>query len=265
MILQDKTAIVYGGAGAIGGAIARTFAREGATVCLVGRTQSKLDAVVRDIVASGGRATAAAVDAMDQAAVERHADSFAADAGRIDISVNAVGIDHVQGPTFLELSFDDVAHPVSAYVKANFLTARAAARHMVRRRSGVLLTLSTPGARLAGTGFMGNAIASSAVESLTRQLAGELGAFNIRAICLRPDAIPEAVPLSHTGAVFGRSAEQHRTTIDAMLDDRASTATLLKRLPTLAQVAEFAAFAASDRAGAMTGAIANLTCGSLVD
>lgn len=264
-MLKNKTAIIYGGSGAIGSTIARTFAREGAAVCLVGRTRSKLDPIVRDITQSGGRATAAAVDAMDQAAVDRHADSFAAEAGRIDISVNAVGIDHVQGPAFLDLSHDDVAHPVSAYVKANFLTARAAARHMVRRRSGVLLTLSTPGARLAGTGFMGNAIASSAVESLTRQLAGELGAFNIRAICLRPDAIPETVPLSHTGGVFGRVAKQHGTTVDAMLEGRASTAPLLKRLPTLAHVAEFAAFAASDRAGAMTGAIANLTCGSLVD
>jgi len=50
-----------------------------------------------------------------------------------------------------------------------------------------------------------------------------------------------------------------------MLGERARTGTLLKRLPTLSEVAEFVAFAASDRAGAMTGAIANLTCGSLVD
>jgi NAD(P)-dependent dehydrogenase (short-subunit alcohol dehydrogenase family) len=53
--------------------------------------------------------------------------------------------------------------------------------------------------------------------------------------------------------------------VEAMLAERARTGTLLKRFPTLAQVADFAAFAASDRAGAMTGAIANLSCGSLVD
>jgi 3-oxoacyl-[acyl-carrier protein] reductase len=73
-------------------------------------------------------------------------------------------------------------------------------------------------------------------RDVLRILAGELSPSGIRVICLRPDAIPEAV-----------------------------AGTLLGRLPTFTEVASFAAFVASDRAGAMTGAIANLTCGSLVD
>ncbi len=102
-------------------------------------------------------------------------------------------------------------------------------------------------------------------DVLAHPLAGELGPNGIRVICLRPDAIPEALATSHTREVFSGFAERAGTTVEDMLAERARTATLLGRLPTLAEVASFAAFAASDSAGAMTGAIANLTCGSLVD
>lgn len=105
----------------------------------------------------------------------------------------------------------------------------------------------------------------AAIEAFSRILAGELGPSGMRVICLRPDAIPEAAATSHTGQVFSGFAERAGTTVGEMLAGRAATGTLLKRLPTLDEVADFAAFVASDRASAMTGAIANLTCGSLVD
>jgi 3-oxoacyl-[acyl-carrier protein] reductase len=136
---------------------------------------------------------------------------------------------------------------------------------MAKQGSGVILTLSTPGARMSGVGFLGNGVASAAIEAFSRILAGELGPSGIRVVCLRPDAIPEAVITSHTGEIFSGIAERAGTTVEGMLAERASTGTLLKRLPTLAEVANFAAFVASDRASAMTGAIANLTSGSLVD
>lgn len=265
MLLQDKVVIVHGGGGAIGGACARAFAQEGARVFLTGRTADPLRRVMDDIIAAGGRASFDVLDVLDTAATRRHADAVAAQAGGIDVSLNAIGVFHVQGIGFLDLPLDDYRHPVDAYTRANFNTAQAAARHMARQGSGVLLTLSTPGARLSGAGFLGNGVASAAVEAFSRLLAGELGEHGIRVICLRPDAIPEAVATSHSGKVFAAAAGDMGISIDAMLAGRAASATLLKRLPTLAQVAGFAVFAASDRAGAMTGAIANLSCGSLVD
>jgi len=136
---------------------------------------------------------------------------------------------------------------------------------MVRRGSGVILTLSTPGSRLPGTGFVGIGVACAAIETLSRLIACELGPRGIRVICLQPDAIPEAAARgSHTRDVFRPVAERAGVTVDAMLAG-AVDRTLLKRLPTLAEIARFAAFVASDRASGMTGAIANLTCGSLVD
>lgn len=263
MLLKDKIAVIHGGGGAIGSAVARTFAREGARVFLTGRTQARLDAVVRSIADAGGHARACALDALDDWAVERHADDAARDAGRIDITLNAVGIPHVQGVPFAELTLGDFTHPIHALTRTNFLTAAADTRHMPP--GGVVLTISTPGSRFSGAGFLGYGVACAALEAFSRILAGELGPRGIRTVCLRPDAIPEALPTSYAGEVFGRVAARMGTTAEKLLADRARTGTLLGRFPTLSQVAEYAAFAASDRAAAMTGVIANLTCGSLVD
>jgi 3-oxoacyl-[acyl-carrier protein] reductase len=265
MLLQDKNAVIYGGGGAIGGAVARAFAREGATVFLAGRTRAKLDRVAGDISAAGGAVEVAEVDALNEQAVNEHADAVAAQAGGIDVTLNAVGIVHDQGTPFLELSLEDYEQPIGAFTRTNFVTARAVARHMVRKGSGVILTLSTPGSRMTGQGFLGYGVTCGAVETFSRILAGELGPSGVRVVCLRPHAIPEAVETSYTREVFGGFAERAGITVDALLAERMEAGTLLGRLPTLAEVAEFATFVASDRAGAMTGAIANLTCGSVVD
>jgi 3-oxoacyl-[acyl-carrier protein] reductase len=265
MSLKGKNAIVYGGGGAIGGAAARAFARDGARVFLAGRTREKLEAVARDIVASGGGAELAQVDALDERAVEKHAYSVAAKAGSIDVALNAVGILHVQGTPFADLSVEDYAHPIAAYTRTHFITARAVARHMAKNGSGVILIVSTPGARMAGTGFLGYGVACAAKEGLSRLLAAELAPSGIRVICLRSHAIPEAAARgSHSREVFRPVAERAGLTVEDMLAG-AANGTLLKRLPTLAEVGDVAAFMASDRAGAMTGTVANMTCGLLVD
>jgi 3-oxoacyl-[acyl-carrier protein] reductase len=265
MLLQGKNAIIHGGAGAVGAAVAHAFAREGANIFLAGRTLARLEAVARDIAAVGGTVEAAEVDGLDERAVTQHADAVAAKAGRIDIALNAIGFAHVQGVPLARLSLDDYTRPVATYACSNFLTAKAAARHMTKQGSGLILTLSMSGARLSGTGFLGNGVASASVEAFSRILAGELGASGVRVVCLRPDAIPEAVATSHTREVFKGMAESAGTSVEAMLAARARGATLLKRLPNLAEIADFAAFVASDRASAMTAAILNLSCGSLVD
>ncbi len=89
---------------------------------------------------------------MDQDAVDRHVDEVADAAGRIDIALNTVGFDHVQGLSIADTSLDDYLHPVTGYLQTNFVTAKAAARHMIQRGSGVILTISTPGARLTVAG-----------------------------------------------------------------------------------------------------------------
>src|SRR5687768_4344524 len=106
MLLRDKVAVIYGAGGAIGGAVARTFAREGAKVFLSGRNTAPVEAVARDIAAAGGDAEAANVDALDEDAIERHAAEVSRKAGRIDVVLNAVGFSVVQGVPLVDLKRD---------------------------------------------------------------------------------------------------------------------------------------------------------------
>jgi len=258
MLLENRNAVIYGGGGAIGGAVARVFAREGARVFIAGRTRAKLDAVAADIAAAGATAETALVDVFDQRAVERHADAVAAQAGSIDIALNAVSILHDQGTRLAALSLDEFMRPIDGCLRTLFITSQAVARHMGGKRPGVILTLSEPGSKLAVPGILGHSASGAAREAFSRVLAAELAPQNIRVICIRPHAISDAAAAgSYTKELFGEP-------LDGAMSGMAQ-GTLLKRLPTLSQVAETAAFLASDRAGAMTGTIVNLSAGALVD
>ena len=138
----------------------------------------------------------------DESAVHAHADAVASKAGGIDIMLNAIGIAHVQGKPFSETTLAEFEQPITATARAQFIAAQAVARHMVKRKRGVILTLTTPGGRIAGKGFLANGVFSAATEAFSRLLAAELGGSGIRVVCLRPDAIPDAVALSAAGEVF---------------------------------------------------------------
>jgi NAD(P)-dependent dehydrogenase (short-subunit alcohol dehydrogenase family) len=204
-----------------------------------------------------------ALDVFDEAAVRAHADSVAAEAQGIDVMLNAIGIAHVQGQSFLETTVAEFVDPIAATARAQFIAAQAVVRHM--RAGSVILTLTTPGGRWVGKGFLANGVFSAATEAFSRLLAAELGGQGIRTVCLCPNALPDAVERSGAREVFEGVAQRNGISVREMLEEHGRTATLLGRGPQLAEVAECAAFAASDRAGAMTGAIVNLTCGSLTD
>ena len=123
MRLENKNAVVYGGGGAMGGAVARAFAREGAHVFLAGRTLSKLDAVADEIVAAGGKAEMAELDAFDRRAVDAHLDEMIEEAGTVDISFNAVGITAVQGTPLVYMSLEDFLAPITQAARTHIVTA----------------------------------------------------------------------------------------------------------------------------------------------
>src|SRR5262245_47871456 len=140
MMLKHKVAVIYGAGGAIGGAVARAFAREGANLFLTGHRRTRVEAVAKDIVAAGGSAEAAEVNAIDEPAVENHLQSVIDKAGRVDISFNAVGIPDTKivGVPLVELNVEQFCLPITAYATSYFLTARLAARRMVANKSGVI-------------------------------------------------------------------------------------------------------------------------------
>jgi NAD(P)-dependent dehydrogenase (short-subunit alcohol dehydrogenase family) len=266
LLLENKNAVIYGGGGAIGGAIARVFAREGARVFIAGRTQAKLDAVARDIAAAGGPVETAQVDVLDQKAVEKHADAVAATAGSIDIALNAVSVMHDQGTLLADLSLEEFMRPIDGFLRTLFITSKAVARHMGRERPGVILTLSEPGGQLTVSGILGHGVSAAGKETFSRLLAAELAPSNIRVIGIRPHAVIDAPAAgSYTKDLFTQPAATAGQSVQEFLESGLAQGTLLKRLPTLAEIAETAAFLASDRAGAMTGTVANLSGGAVVD
>jgi NAD(P)-dependent dehydrogenase (short-subunit alcohol dehydrogenase family) len=261
-MLDDKTAVIYAAGGAIGGAVARAFAREGARLFLTGRSVAKVDAVAREVVAAGGVAETAQVDALDESAVEKHLDTVVERAGSVDISFNAIG----PGPAperrpLTELAAEAFVRPIAFYTSSNFVTATAAARRMSGQGSGAIVTLTAVPGRMPAPLIGGAAPAWAADEAFSPSLALEVGTAGIRVVCLRAHAIPETPLIEANFATASRAAGVTPAQFRARLED----STLLKRLPTLAEVADSAAFLASDRAGAMTATVANLSAGSITD
>jgi NAD(P)-dependent dehydrogenase (short-subunit alcohol dehydrogenase family) len=263
MLLKDKVAVIYGAGGAIGGAVAGAFAREGARLFLTGRHLAPVQAVAKELAASGGTAEAAEVDALDEQAIDQHLRSVIDTAGRLDISFDAVGIPGTTllGVPLVELDVERFSLPITAYTRSYFLTARLAARRMLANRSGVIMTVTTLQARMGFPTAGGFGPAMAAKEALTRQLSAELAPQGIRVVGLRPQGIPGTGSLR---AAFEPRAKASGMTLEQFQAAGASR-THPRRLSTLAELANVAVFVASDQASGMTGTIVNLSMGSLDD
>ncbi len=264
MLLENKVAVIYGAGGAIGSAVARSFAREGAVVYLTGRHLESVRAVADDIVKNGGAADAAQIDALDETAVEGHLASVADKAGKIDVSFNAITAvpqPGVQGIPIAELSVESFMAPIAGYLRSHFLTSRAAARRMVMHRSGVLLMHTPEPARLGAPLTGGMTPAWAAMEALNRSLSAEFGPHGIRAVCLRSTGLPETHTIDIVFGLHAKALNISREQFQGFVE----SLTHRKRSTSVAEVAEVAAFLASDKAAAMTGTVANLTGGLIVD
>jgi 3-oxoacyl-[acyl-carrier protein] reductase len=251
MLLEGKNAVIYGAGGSIGSAVARAFAREGAKIFLAGRTRLKLEEVAQQIRSAGGVAETAQVDAIDEQAVDQHADAVAASAGSIDISFNLISVGDVQGTPLAEMPLQDFERPVMTAVRTQFLTSRAAARHMISQGSGVILFFGGYGDPVPDYYIGGFQVALNAIESLRRQLASELGGHGIRAVTLQTGGVPETIP---------KSFDVREGITEGIVGQ-----TMLKRAATLEDVGNVAAFAASDHARTMTATALNISCGAIVD
>ena len=264
MLLETKTAIIYGAGGAIGSAVARAYAREGANVHLVGRTFATLEEVAQRIRRDGGAAHVAQVDVLDQAAVAQHADAVAASGG-IDICFNATSNDDVQGTPLLAMQFEEFLRPVTKAVTAHFNIAIAAGRHMTRRGRGVILVMA--GGREAIPRLGGSHVAWAALAGLCRQLAAEFGPHGVRVSWLLSPGSPGSD--EHDQRQDGTSpgeAEDGTARAETEAAGAPGTAGLLVRhLPSYDEVANIAAFAASDWARTITASEINCTGGAVVD
>ncbi|ONI87469.1 3-oxoacyl-ACP reductase [Actinosynnema sp. ALI-1.44] len=250
MLLEGKNAIIYG-AGTVGKAVASAFVREGARVFLACRTMATLEDAKARI---GGQVEVAPVDATDEQQVTEHADAVADLAGSIDITMNVIADTDIQGTPMLEMALDDYIRPVITAVSSKFLTSRAAARHMIKQRSGVILALGGSVERnpsMHDYNFGGIQVTFDAVESMRRQLSVELGRYGIRVVTLRTSGLVESIPVDYANR-------------DMILDSViGQTLTGFPASPS--DVGNVAAFAASDWARTITGTEINMTCGTAID
>jgi NAD(P)-dependent dehydrogenase (short-subunit alcohol dehydrogenase family) len=263
MMLRDKVAVVYGAGGGIGGAVAQAFAREGARLFLTGRDLASGEIVAKEIGSAGGSAEAAEVDALDERAVDAHLEHVMEVAGRVDISFNAVGIPNanIVGVPLVELDAERFSLAISTYLTSYFLTARLAARRMVPKGSGVIMTVTALHSRTGIPLVGGYGPAQAAKEALTRELSAELAPRGIRVVGLRPQGMLETRTIKDA---YEPRAKASGMTWDQWQASLASR-THPRRLMTLEEMADVAVFMASDRASGMTGTTVNLTMGSLDD
>ncbi len=237
MLLENKNAVIYGAGGAVGSAVARAFAREGAKVFLAGRTLAKVETVAREISATTGVADAVQVVALDEQAIEKHISKVVEKAGSIDILFNAIGMQDVQGLPLVEMPLEDFTRPITIATRTQFLTARAFAN------------------------LGGFDVACAAIESLWRSFAAELGLYGIRLVVIGSAGSPDTPDVQATLKLHARATGK---SFEEVLADSGND-TLLGRLPSVTEVANVATLMASDYASAMTGVIANVTCGYIVD
>jgi 7-alpha-hydroxysteroid dehydrogenase len=261
MLLKDRTAIVYGGGGAVGGAVAKAFAREGARVFLAGRTRATLEGVAEEIRAAGGRAEAAPVDATDHEAVEAHVEAIAAKAGPVKIMFNSVGLDDTQGAMLIDTPRDRFIAPIVTAMKTWFSTGTACARHMAANGGGVIIGISANAAKDAYTVMGGFGVATGAIEHFIRHLAVENGPQGVRCVCVRSPGSPDAPGLREA---FMLHAQAEGISLEEF-ERKAGAGVPLRRLTPLAQIADVAVLLASDYAACMTATVANATGGAQMD
>jgi 3-oxoacyl-[acyl-carrier protein] reductase len=251
MVLEGRNAVIYGGGGSIGSAVARAFAHEGARVHLAGRTLETLELVTDSIRADGGSAETVVVDALDERAVDAHADAVVAKHGSLDISFNLISHGDVQGTPLAEMSLADFEQPVVTALRTMFITTRAAARHMIHQSSGVILVFGGYGDPPRGYNLGGLQVAFQAQEALRRSLAVELGPHGIRAITIQTSGIVDTIP---------ETCEGRERIVSGI-----GASTILGRGATTEDVANAAVFAASDRAKSMTATKLNISAGTFID
>lgn len=216
VLLENKTVVVYGADVAIGGAVATALATEDARVFLAGLKPPELEAVAQEIRRAGGQAETAVVDVLDEAAVTDHANAVAALAGSFDVCVIACTHEHVPQP-LIDIRIRDFERSVGRLITAHLVVAKAAARHMVRQGSGVILQLCSADTANARPGQGAIEVAASVVEALCRQWACELRGHGIRVVTPHTGGIAEPADL---GRVAASAASGHANTSTSAPIDR---------------------------------------------
>ena len=254
MLLQNKNAVLFAAGGSVGGAIARCLAKAGANLFLSNRHIESVQRLADEIVADGGKAEVAQIDALNEKQVNDYVNQVVRKAGTIDISMNLIKMEDIQGIPLVDLPFEDFIRPIRRVSESYFITGTAAGRVMIKQGSGVILSLTaTPG----GIGYPtagGFGPACSVIEKISLGLASELGMYGVRVVNIRSGGSPDSQPFVDALAHGGKKAVDFIKKIE--------NDTMLKKMPVMNDIANVAVFLASDMAAGITGVTVDVTCGT---
>jgi NAD(P)-dependent dehydrogenase (short-subunit alcohol dehydrogenase family) len=220
--------------------------------------------MAKQIIASGGEARTAVIDTLDDASTSQYVDSIVKQAGGIDIVLDAAGPlakEYGNGKNAVDLSIEEFMVPLATIVRSRFITARAAARHMIKRHSGVIIFVTGSPARAHVPGTTAIGAAFGAIENLTENLAFEVSLFGVRVVCLRTLANTDSRSIRDT---MDFMAGQLNITKDQAMAHIAQSS-FLKVSATVQDTANAAVLIASDRARMLTGTVVNATAGAALD
>ena len=242
--LESKIAVVTGAANGIGRAIAERFSAEGAVVVLGDIEGEALARVAAGIAGKGGKAELVTGDLTEEAGATRLIEAANAKHGRIDILVNNLG--GSRNAKIWEMPVDDFDFVLRLNLRSTFLVTRAAAPHMMKRRQGRIICMSS-GAR-EGTpwtayyqGGAAYSMAKAGVHGFIRDVALELAEYNITVNAVAP------------GPIDTERSGPNLKRLDATVERSPSRMTPLGRLGTVEEVAAAALFLASDEASYVSG------------
>jgi 3-oxoacyl-[acyl-carrier protein] reductase len=241
--LDNKVALVTGAGRGIGREIALSLAREGADIVSNALTAPNLETLAAEVRALGRRALAVTGDVSKKADVDRMVDKAITAFGRIDILVCNAGI--TRFAPFLEMTEEDWDAVVDVDMKGTFLCGQAVARHMVQRKYGKIINVSSLSGLGARNPTMANYAASKAgVNNLSRVMALALGEHGINVNVVAPGVI-------HTEMGLSRRTPQQL----AAYHDLYKQQTALRRVGTVNDIANVVLFLASDESSFMTGQV----------
>src|SRR5580765_3231900 len=230
MLLQNKNAVLFAAGGSVGGAIARNLAKAGAKVFLSNQRLEPVQKLVEEIIRDGGEAEAARVDALNEKEVNDYMNEVVKKAGSIDISMNLIKTEDIQGIPLVDLPLEDFIRPIRRVSESHFITGTAAGRIMIRQGAGVILSLTaTPG----GIGYPtagGFGPACSVIEKISLGVASELGVYGVRVVNIRSGGSPDSQPFVDALAYDGQKAADFIKKIE---DD-----TMLKKMPVMIDIAK---------------------------
>jgi len=254
MLLQNKNAVLFAAGGSVGGAIARSLAKAGANLLLSNHHMEPVQRLADEIVADGGKAEVAQIDALNEKQVNDYVNQVVRKAGTIDISMNLIKMEDIQGIPLVDLPFEDFIRPIRRVSESHFITGTATGRVMIKQGSGVILSLTaTPG----GIGYPtagGFGPACSVIEKISLGLASELGMYGVRVVNIRSGGSPDSQPFVDALAHGGKKAVDFIKKIE--------NDTMLKKMPVMNDIANVAVFLASDMAAGITGVTVDVTCGT---